>query len=611
MDAKVKAKMAETRRQIIGICRKVPSSVVDYFQNLANNDSMGSQASFTLANLRCIKGKLQEDVFLAVVKRMVHFYESCLPTPKAIQPKAIPDEIVSVRRALAEIAKFKDLCEYPCMPQELSVLLETLLCTQRLDEELADNATKYQLLPSIVQGCRDLVPNGTMHLETAEKKISDELSDRKSDDDTGLKEPNESELTTGIDMNMSQIDENSSGSKAADVHSEVPEDPTRNSDLSERDQQDCIGFTGSATERNRGSAAPESLVTVATVVQPNQQEGCRDTTVDNQSKVSESTTVDKAESILPRGWKLVNSSFEAFATQNESWKCVQGKVDLVMMQLSPEENNETKIKEAVRHAGVAMKLTGVTHVFCTHLQFAKVCEAAMAEGMDAMKYPMIYLEEPSTTKKRTLKQRPQENSKPAAVFWRSPDPGTKHHFSFDWKYSPSSTPAWTNSVTNVLPPSEKLKGLGRCTVTFQDWNKEVISFILKQWCQPAGLCYNPLPGPMGAALACYDLGIQYVGVEEDDFLFEAGAQRLLDYVRPPHKKLKRPRLDSQVPKSDRSCSIGQQLCKYKNLKATYKFQGCGKPMHDLCDYAKIFTKVPIEDRGLVSACSQTCFENTT
>lgn len=320
--------------------------------------------------------------------------------------------------------------------------------------------------------------------------------------------------------------------------------------------------------------------------------------------------MEKAERILPQGWKLVKSSFEAFATQNDDWKCVQGKVDLVLMQLPPEENNKTKIKEAVRHAGVSMKLKGVAHVFCTHLQFAKVCEAAMAEGMDAMKYPMIYVEEPSTTKKRTLKQRPQENSKPAAVFWRSPDPGTKHYFSSDSKYSPSSTPAWTNSVTNVLPPSEKPKGLRRSNATFQDWNKEVISFILKQWCQPAGLCYNPLPGPMGAALACYDLGIQYVGVEEDDVLFEAGAQRLFDYIRLTSTNSKRRRLDAHMPKVDGSCSIGQNLCLYKNLETTYNCQGCSKPMHDLCDYAKIFKKVPLEDRELVSACSQKCFEST-
>lgn len=38
-DDKTKSRMAETRRQIIGICRKLPLSVVDYLNKVTMNNS--------------------------------------------------------------------------------------------------------------------------------------------------------------------------------------------------------------------------------------------------------------------------------------------------------------------------------------------------------------------------------------------------------------------------------------------------------------------------------------------------------------------------------------------------------------------------------------------
>lgn len=157
------------------------------------------------------------------------------------------------------------------------------------------------------------------------------------------------------------------------------------------------------------------------------------------------------------------------------------------MEHLPDENNDAEIKDLVRHAGVPMKLTGVTHMFCIHLQFGKIHAAASGDRMECMPYMMLYVGDPEKTIKRTLKQRPQENCKSAAVFWRSPDPSTKHHFSAEQKYPRSTTPAWTNSITNVLPADGKLNDMDGTTVTYQDWDKDVIIHILIQWCKPAGL----------------------------------------------------------------------------------------------------------------------------
>lgn len=43
--------------------------------------------------------------------------------------------------------------------------------------------------------------------------------------------------------------------------------------------------------------------------------------------------------------------------------------------------SEENIREYVRNCGVAMKLTGVSHIFCTHLQWRKIEELVRAEGI--------------------------------------------------------------------------------------------------------------------------------------------------------------------------------------------------------------------------------------
>lgn len=94
---------------------------------------------------------------------------------------------------------------------------------------------------------------------------------------------------------------------------------------------------------------------------------------------------------LPLGWNLVNASHETFLRQDERWKLVQGKADLVMTQVPADQHNDEWIKQMVNHCGMAMKLTGVCHMFCTHIQYAKIHAAACDRGMEMMPFPMLYV----------------------------------------------------------------------------------------------------------------------------------------------------------------------------------------------------------------------------
>lgn len=240
---------------------------------------------------------------------------------------------------------------------------------------------------------------------------------------------------------------------------------------------------------------------------------------------------------------LLKTHFQDVSKQTEYWKQIQGKADLVLMTFPDEDTFcEEKIRDAVRHCGIAMKLSGVSHIFCTHLQWRKVYEFVRAEGMECMQYPKYYIEDASSTKKRTLTQRPQNNCQVAAVFFRDPSPGTKHHYSSRHPYPPSTTPAWTSVVTNVRKCDEKVIGRDGVVYPLQDWDKDFMVSILNQWCQPAGFCYEAVAGTMSAAVACHQLGLKYVGVEDEDEKFNAGAMRILDHVQETVRK--RPRISA-------------------------------------------------------------------
>lgn len=89
VDAKTKSKLAETRRQIIGISRKLPSSVIDFLRTVALNES-GAQMAFTIANLKCIKGKHTEELLLALVKRFVQFFRIAFQFQSRCSPSVYP-----------------------------------------------------------------------------------------------------------------------------------------------------------------------------------------------------------------------------------------------------------------------------------------------------------------------------------------------------------------------------------------------------------------------------------------------------------------------------------------------------------------------------------------
>lgn len=229
-----------------------------------------------------------------------------------------------------------------------------------------------------------------------------------------------------------------------------------------------------------------------------------------------------------------------------------------------------------------------------------------------MKHPMIYLRDPSTIKKRTLCQYPQESGVIAAVFWRSPDPKQKHHFSTRKKYPNSSLPPWLNCVTNVLPTTTPLVSSEGAVFKILDVQKEAFTFVLEQWCQPAGLCYNPVCGPMSSSAACLDLGIQYVAIEEDPDLFDAASRRLMDTLNSQARKRRKRDSPSTAIKgpNENFCGIGEDLCRFPGLRATYKCKGSRKMMHDLCDWPVVMKKMGVEDREMISVCSETCFQRT-
>lgn len=103
---------------------------------------------------------------------MANYYKSCLPAPKPLHAKDVPNHVVNIRRAASEIDKFKKLCDYSEPPEELQTIIDRMLVTQVLDSDLAENANKEQLFEPLSTACRNLVPNGSNHLAVAERKLS-------------------------------------------------------------------------------------------------------------------------------------------------------------------------------------------------------------------------------------------------------------------------------------------------------------------------------------------------------------------------------------------------------------------------------------------------------
>lgn len=593
VDKKAIAKMAETRRQILGITRKLPPCVIEYFRELTAQDSDGLQAAFTIANLKAVPKNIQPQESLSLVKRMVKYYENSLPVPKPLQARDITDQLVNVRRALGEVEKFNTLCDYECVPTELQTLVDRILTTQILDDDLADNSLKEKLFKPLADGCRNLVTGGTQHLGIATRKLTEIEDNLASKCDL----PDGDNQEAGF--NASVHGSNGKRAYSRDKTSAMEEEDGTDCKEHEPDHQQ----EGLVNEEQRSECEKPDR-------DQNEEQRNPDSNISEVPATDCDQTVDDiAKRCLPIGWHLVQSSFDNFAKQDERWQSVQGKTDLVITELPREENNDKWIKQLVQHVGLAMKLTGVCHMFCTFLQFGKVFGAVGQEGMEMMHYPILYLEDGAKTKKRTLNQRPQESSRCAAVFWRSPDKGTKHHYSSSRKYPKSSMPAWTNVVTNVELSSERLMTLDGTGVLVQVFSKELMRFVLDQWCSPAGLCYNPRSGAMSVGLACHDLGIQYIALEEDDDMYDSASRHIMQTIESPPQPRKRSRVNA--PRENTVCGVGERLCLYPGQKATYtcKGEGCEQEMHDLCDWAKVVKGMKLEEREGISVCSKECHEN--
>lgn len=176
-DERAVSKMGETRRQVLGVSRKLPSCVIDYFRVLISQNTKDLQVAFTMATLKAIPKKVLPQECLALMKRIAKYYETCLPVPNPLHAKSVPYQLVTIRIAVNEIDKFKKLCEYDEIPEELNTMTERMLTTQIMDDDLADNATREVLFSPLVKACENLVTGGSQRLAIAERKISEHLDE--------------------------------------------------------------------------------------------------------------------------------------------------------------------------------------------------------------------------------------------------------------------------------------------------------------------------------------------------------------------------------------------------------------------------------------------------
>lgn len=548
-------RMAETRRQYLSVSRRLPLCVIEYFKHLLETDEGCLQVAFTTANLKAIPLRLLELEALCLVKRMVKFYENGLPSPKPIHKDQVLPEVINLRRALSEISKLLRSCDYEKLPPELEPLVTSLRETQLLDKELVENANLEKLLPSLVDGCRNLVPGGSNRIAVAEKNI---LASQK---------PNE---------NCENVAEN--------LHSQE----TKPLDETETDGADNVEEIANTTGVETGGGEDSSH--------------SEDTFVE--------TTETLLERYLPDGWLMVNSTFETFAKSHQAWPRVEGRADLVIMELPREEEGHLYLSSLVRHAGIAMNPKGVAHVFCTFVQWGLIFQACREMNLTMMRFPMLYIGDSRKVKKRTLTQHPQNNCECAAVFWRaSEQERLKHHFSTKAKYPPSLTAPWTNTVTNVVNEKRKVTKEDGTKVNIEVRSQALGCFLLEQWCKPAGFCYNPLANKMSFAKSCLDLGVEYVAIDEREEDFSFGVECVVENIK-GHKS-KRTRMNrtdkDRYNSMDDVCGVGEQLCRRYGPSMTFKCI-CGKQMHDLCDWPSLMSKASGEELEGRSVCSRECYE---
>ncbi len=477
--------MAETRRQVIGISRKLPIRALKYLDSLQETDPVNAEAAYTIANLKAIPKDLTDEEAVSLLKRMNNFYKTQIPVPKSMPPHQVRENMFYVRRAINAIESFKTLCEYAALPNALEHLAGQMKYTDKHDESLADCSYEgEELYADLVLECERYVVGGVSRIMIARKKMS---------------------------------------SKKANIPPESVSDP------------DTLG-KGSISDNDENDNAH-------TV-------GTEEKSVFNQKSknVSRSRRVEEIPALVPieeqhaslrepPGWKLVNGTIEDFVKTRKEWDTVENFTDLAIVDIPKSEKNQDAIEKLIRHIGSCLKVSGVAHAFCAPTQFSQVVQAASKIGLTALSSPMLYVADASQTKRLTFSLQPQDIVEYAAVFYKkSHKASQKHYFSASEEFESSVTPPWTNVVSNISPSKNRLTDSNGKQFDISERSKDLYKYVLRQWCRPGGMCYNPLARTMAAGLAAYELGIRYIAVEANEECFVAARKRLLEFSSRPIKR---------------------------------------------------------------------------
>ncbi len=494
--------MAETRRQVIGISRKLPSLALQYLEEVQSTNPTDAESAFTISNLKAVPKPLAPEVAVSLLKRLHHFYKTQIPNPKAMAPNQVKGTCFYASRAIKAVEKFMNLCEYSRLPAELEHIADQMKNTNKHDQALSDFSYEGDVLyEDIVQECEKKVPGGAAKIMIARRKI---LSNRRGYTGNGNHCPKdvcsyEESAETDKECGVASAVEDEQNSKYP------PENNTSNFDVRAKFKN----YSKISLSRHKPKLIPVS----------------KDQEISDQGTISDplrrsdskSVSVDNLVDDLPPGWLLFQSSFQDFSRNHKEWNdVVETCADFVIFDLDKSEKNQDNIDAIVRHVGAALRVTGACHAFCTIAQFSKILESAGKLGLLTISTPLIYVADASKTRRLTYTLQPQDICEYAAVFFKpSTKRGEKHYFSAEQEYDHSTTPAWTNVTSNILPSRSRLLYANGTACRGAERSKELYKHILRQWCRPGGLCYHLFAGSMSVGLAAYELGIKYVAIEEE------------------------------------------------------------------------------------------------
>ena len=351
-----KSKMAETRRQYLSVSRHLSPLTVKFFRELLQTDEAGIERAFNISNMKAIPKNLSSIEQVSLAKRMTKAFETSLPTRKAISAADVSIQVVQIRRASKEVSKFLNKCGYEKIPAELERTVSTMMNTQQFDVELTSNSNLDVLFPPLSEACKNLVPGGTNRLSIAE---------------SGQNETTKNGSEANPEMNNDE--------------SEYDVLPPTSIPQSSLEAQDLLKKTSNSPDVESGcqSDTPEGTST------SNAHSSTADTEIET---VSVSSLFDV---------HLENLSAAQFSSASEHWVKVEGKVDFVVLSLPDSLIAEESIDKIVKHAGMAMKETGVSQFFCTYVQFGIIHQSVHSNHMHMMPYPMVYVNDAQKQRSKT------------------------------------------------------------------------------------------------------------------------------------------------------------------------------------------------------------------